>query len=159
MGVEGPKPNMARTLFSLEALQPFLARGAAQTRFQSALRWVRQGISEGWYHEWAPSQTIDSDDHTPSITRRRDIRHTAQAAVVLCKWSPSDALIPGLIRSITCPRLDKGLWPEAPNLVTPRLLATVYAIEALGHVTAMQAGQYVSIPSAANPRVRKKSYT
>jgi class 3 adenylate cyclase len=144
-GFEGPKPNVARTMFSLDALEPYHEVPVVHSIYQSALRWVRHGISNEWYQEWTPSQTIDSDDYVPSLIRRRDVRHTAQAAIILSKWMPFDENIAGLIRSIASSRLDSGLWPESPNLSSPRLLATVYAVEALGRVTAVRAGEYVRL--------------
>jgi hypothetical protein len=131
-GIAGPKPNVARTLFALEALEYFKF-SEIDERKKQAFIWISKNITEGWYLEWVSSQAFDSESDLPSLIKRKDIRHTAQATSVFCRWGherePLAYLLPNIIDSM----LDNGLWSDTPGEKTPRLLSTIYSIEALGY--------------------------
>lgn len=130
-GPEGPKPNLARTLFALEAFERFLPKiGDHEQRL--ALEWISKGVSRGWYREWSARQTMDSEDALPALYLRKDIRHTAQATATQLKWIRNPEILPALVQTISRTQLKSGLWPESPGYEEPRVLASIYALECLG---------------------------
>jgi hypothetical protein len=129
-----PKPNVARTLFALEALD--LAGGGDITQARRrGLEWMRSNIGDGWFWEWAEGQTSHSETRIPEAVRRADIRHTAQALTALSRWEQSRDPLASLVRSVSMSILpNSGFWPNNPRGETPRLLSTVYAVEALERI-------------------------
>jgi TIR domain-containing protein len=140
-GLEGPKPNVARTLFAIEALEPIRAGRSPYCR-RRAIDWMVSGIQDGWYREWATSQSLDSEISLPGLFRRKDVRHTAQVAGALCRWNSLRDPLASMVESAAGSRLPSGFWPESPTDTKPRLLASVYCLETLGYVL----GAYFRIP-------------
>lgn len=131
-GVSGPKPNVARTLFSLDALEPFSS--AVADRRDAAIGWIESNVRDGWYREWTPSGTPDSETALPALKRRVDIRHSAEALTALMRWHSERDPIARLASNLSNSALESGFWPETPADTAPRLLATTYAVEALGRL-------------------------
>ena len=131
-GPEGPKPNVARTLFAIEALRHVPTQESSRS-FEHALEWISRGVSNGWYLEWTTQQVLDSEDHLPPLVLRKDVRHTAQAATVLAMWKLSAEPLGSLVASVAESQLAGGLWPEGPGENSPRVLASIYAIESLAY--------------------------
>ena len=135
-GPEGPKPNVARTLFALDVLD-LLNNGHTQSQRDSALAWITKDISDGWYLEWSSSQSLDSESILPHLIKRKDVRHTAQIVTAYIRWKNSREPLASLLKSIAESCLPvSGFWSESPNQTEPRLLASVYALEALGYAVA-----------------------
>jgi hypothetical protein len=126
-----PKPNVARTLFALEALESFSGAPIDRARSQ-AVEWMKSSITTGWFREWSEGQTSHSETQLAEIVRRADIRHTAQVLTACSRWQESRDPLARLIHNISTSILpDSGFWPNNPHGTTPRLLASVYAVEAL----------------------------
>jgi hypothetical protein len=131
-GVEGPKPNVARTMYSLEAIEPFL--GGNSRYHQRAADWIKNNINNGWFREWTLGATRDSETSIPNLVYRKDVRHTAESITILSRRQKERSPLDKLINNISSSSLDSGYWPATPNGTDPQLLATVYSIEALGRV-------------------------
>jgi hypothetical protein len=131
-GAGGPKPNVARTVFALEALEP-AEHGLRQYR-ERALNWIRSNISDGWFQEWALSGTPESETILPNLYLRNDVRHSAESITAFVKWQDDRDPLAALVSNVASSSLQSGFWPESPNQTTPQLLATVYAVEGLGRV-------------------------
>jgi hypothetical protein len=97
---------------------------------------MMSGVEDGWYREWATSQTLDSESPLPNLFRRNDVRHSAQIASALCRWSSGRDPLADLVSNIAGSKLISGFWPESPDDSRPRLLASVYCLEALAYVLA-----------------------
>lgn len=135
-GPEGPKPNVARTLFALDVLD-LLDNNYAQQQRELALNWMTKDISDGWYLEWTSSQSLDSESSLPHLRKRKDVRHTAQVVTAHIRWKNSRQPLASLLNSVVESCLPtSGFWAESPNQTEPRLLASVYAVEALGYSVA-----------------------
>jgi hypothetical protein len=128
-----PKPNAARTLFAIEALGVFPTE-EAKTVCDNAIRWMLSNISEGWFREWTEGQTPHSETHLPEMVRRADVRHTAQTITALSSWQSERDPLASLARNVAGSALMSGFWPNNPSGNTPRLLATVYSVEALANL-------------------------
>ncbi len=134
-GTAIPKPNVARTLFALEALDFFDGHDVDLAR-SLAINWMKSSVADGWFREWSEGQTSHSETQLPELVRRADVRHTAQVLTAFSRWQDSRDPLAGLIRSVSGSILpDSGFWPNNPRGTTPRLLASVYAVEALQTVT------------------------
>lgn len=131
-GAGGPKPNVARTVFALEALEP-VDHGLRRYR-ERALDWIRSNVSDGWFREWALSGAPESETILPNLYLRNDVRHTAESITAFVKWQDDRDPLAALVSSVASSSLGSGFWPESPNQTTPQLLATVYAVEGLGRV-------------------------
>lgn len=129
-GFSGPKPNVARTLFAIEALQS--SAPTFKRAIEAATYWVLSNVSGGWFREWTTGPAIDSDDLYPAIFRRPDIRHTAQALTIACSATSGRQLIEEMIVNLTTCQRDDGFWGDDPTSSQARLLSTVYAAAALG---------------------------
>jgi hypothetical protein len=130
-----PKPHVARTLFAIEALDEFVDSSVNNIR-NRALCWMVESVADGWYMEWAEGQTPHSETRLPEVILRADVRHTAQTITALCRWQDSRDPLASLVKSIARAFLpDSGFWPNNSKGSRPRLLATVYAVEALANVT------------------------
>ena len=130
-GAAGPKPNLARTLFALEAIEK-LDYPEMWIHKRKAFEWINSGIRHGWYEEWTAAQTFDSEVGLPSLYLRRDTRHTAQSLIANYKWNGHRDPLALLTKNCAGASLESGFWPETPRETNPRLLATVYSVEALG---------------------------
>lgn len=132
-GPEGPKPNVARTLFALEVLNYF--KGSFLDRqARLGLTWMTQAVSEGWYWEWTSTQSLDSESSVPNLVPRRDVRHSAQVTSALCRWATKRDPLASLLNNLaTSCVLNNGFCPDTPGESAPRLLASVYVVEALGY--------------------------
>ncbi len=130
--MEVPKPNVARTLFSLEATAGGTSNLLAGSR-RNAIDWMVGGLSDGWYWEWQMVATPHSESTVPELRKRADIRHTAQVASAIARWGKAPDPLGGLVRSISGSAIsESGFWGDTPGSNEPRILATVYAVEALG---------------------------
>ncbi len=128
--MEPPKPNVARTLFAIEATGRGTGAAIVESR-RKALVWMRQGVRDGWYWEWQVAATPHSETVLHELHRRADIRHTAQVASTLARWGGEPQLLGVLIRSLSTSALpDSGFWSDTPGSSVPRILATCYVIEA-----------------------------
>jgi hypothetical protein len=125
-----PKPNMARTLFALEAISDFGGARVDQAR-KHALSWIRVNVENGWFWEWAAGQSEHSETSFPEAVRRADVRHTAQALTAMVRWQKGRDGLVDCCRSLVGAQLGNGYWPNNRNGLHPRVLASVYAIEAL----------------------------
>jgi hypothetical protein len=126
-----PKPNVARTLFSLEAISSETSELMRESR-RRAVQWMSEGLRDGWYWEWHAIATPHSESTWSDLEKRPDVRHTAQVVVAIARWGDASSQVGPMIQSLTdCSHPAPGLWPDSPGGAAPRVLATVYAIEAL----------------------------
>jgi len=132
-GTVTPKPNVARTLFALEALENFSSDELANAR-KRALGWMLSNLSQGWFWEWTQGQTEHSETPFTEALRRADVRHTAQVLTALCRWQDRRDHIAAMVNNLVSSQLSDGFWPNNARGSTPRLLATVYAVEALASI-------------------------
>lgn len=131
--LEGPKPNVARTLFAIEALQSYSALPAICDCIRQGRLWMASCASSGWFLEWRRSQTLDSDDTLPLVAKLPDIRHTAQAITALYDQIEFNNLTYRMVQNVSRARLVSGFWAETEYGSVPRILASVYTVEALGN--------------------------
>jgi hypothetical protein len=125
-----------RTLFALDVLD-LLDEGHTHQRRDLALTWMTKDVSDGWYLEWSSSQSLDSESSLPHLGKRKDVRHTAQVVTAHIRWKNTRQPLASLLNSIVGSCLPtSGFWSESPNQTEPRLLASIYAVEALGYSVA-----------------------
>lgn len=129
---EGPKPNVARTLFALEILDKV---GALKEDYYQiaplSLKWLKGCISDGWFEEWKAIGYVDSDHLYPSVKLEKDIRHSAQSATMLLHWGERQdfSLVAQIVENLLETQLSSHFWPENPQKIDKRILATIYAVE------------------------------
>lgn len=133
-GPEGPKPNVARTLFSIEILKYF-QNDLINESILSAYNWMLRNIENGWYKEWLSTTSDDSDFSVPNLIMRNDIRHTAQVGTAICWQNGERSILSAIVQNIS-KSFNKvsGCWAESEGETKPKLLSTIYAIELLGLV-------------------------
>jgi hypothetical protein len=125
------KPNVADSLFALEALEFFQGR-SVDVACSRAIKWMKSHIVDGWFREWSQGLPPTSETHLTEIISRADVRHTAQVLTACSRWQDSRDPIASLVRNISNTILpETGLWPNTPHEPIPRLLASVFAVEAL----------------------------
>jgi len=145
VGAIGPKPNVARTLFAMEVLKldETNRTQALGNAFENAIHWMIGGLEEGWYLEWRQLQMLDSDDPLPALERLPDVRHTAQVLSALCQWDPRYYQIDKTIGNLVAAPRTNGFWTDSDTSLQPRMLATVYVVEALGHCLEAENGEFL----------------
>jgi len=101
------------------------------------LEWLKANVLDGWFWEWVEGQTAHSETFIRDLNKRPDVRHTAQALIAFSRWQDRRDPVASLIKNVTGSILpESGFWPNNPRGRTPRVLASVYAIEALATVEA-----------------------
>ncbi len=135
-----PKPNVARTLFTIEALKE-LDKELFKLQIQSALKWVSQCIVDGWFKEWLPGPVPDSESSEPVLRKQPSVRHTAQAGIIHVQFPKKDgSLMRGILENILKSQFSQsqfellGAWPENPNDTNPAFFSTFYALEFLSRI-------------------------
>ena len=134
---EGPKPNVARTLFALDILSK--TDVFTEDYYQIAplsMTWLKKCIAGGWFEEWKAIGYTDSDHIYPSIKLERDIRHSAQSATMLLRWGGERdyPIIVQIIENLLSSQLSSHFWPESPQKSEKMILATIYALETVALV-------------------------
>jgi len=133
-GPEGPKPNVARTLFAIEALS-LSNKSYFEYEINAAYNWMIGNINRGWFKEWTSSASEDSEISIPNLIHRNDIRHSAQVATTICQMNGERDILAQITKNLykTFDQ-QKAFWPESEENKTPKLLSTVYSVEFLGKI-------------------------
>jgi len=131
------KSNVYRTLRACENLRLFLGR-SANSRIRRAVDWICQQMQSGWFTEWDQFATGsgDPDSRFVAIEKAPDIRHTAEALLLLLRFEPSLSIdVRKGLENILQTQRPTGDWPRKPGFNGPEYLRTACCLELLLYAT------------------------